>query len=1180
MKRKIEELEQGSFSRRTPELKVSPESLELRIPEGKQYRGVVTVGADDGSRVKGMVVSSDHRILIANEKFSGNTCDLVFGIDTGGLKSGDITEGRITILSSLGEKTLHLRAVIGEEADRAARKEITALDDFTKLCMKDLREGFRLFTGGQFFHILNGKNRPFRALYRGMSHNPVTYQHMEEFLIAAGKKSPVMLTLDKKQKAVYTLDVSQKDTLYIYKNTWGYIRMEIEVSGDFLQVEKKVVTSEDFIGRLYGLEYIVDRSRLGAGTRYGRIRIRTVYQVLDFEIEASAEEGLLSLSDSVRKRKILGLMRRYLDLQMKKLDYRTWYEQTSQTVQELKEGGESGPLRLFEAFLAYNQDENARAMELLWPVKEGELVLESAQEQAAYLYLAKQVELLPEERRDIAPLLRSLHQQAPEDFLILYLLFQEENVCETTPSRAMYMMEEIYGRGCASPFLYLTAWKMLESQETLLRRLSPFMIQVLRFALKKGLLTQEILERTAYLSSHLKEFSASVYRLLAGGYEQFRSREVLEAVCGLLMKGDPVKKEYFRWYALAVEQDLRITRLYEYYMETIPADSSMELPRPVRMYFLYNNTLGERKKAFLYASIIRHREQDEASYLSYYKQMADFALVSLTKGRIDENFAVLYREFLLKPEQKDQAEDLCRILFKRKLVCSDRKIRSVIVCHSALGEERSYPCQEGTAYVDIYSEDACVIFEDGKRRRFAATVEYTMERLIHEKEAALRCMDLQVAHTGLELYCCKEKSWQMEVNSRTLPCYRLAAENPDFTEEYRRQIRARLLEYYYRHRSERFMTDYLREMDFRAYASVDRVSMIVILIDRAMYEEAFGLAAEFGYEGIPEQKLLRLASRMILRKEREEDEELLCLAAYVAELGKYDEIILSYLRDYYLGSIQSMCWLWKRVKGFQLESYVLDERILLLSIFVHSFPADEAAVLGSYIAQHGRESVILSYLACTAASYFLQGRKTSGEIFRYIEKICEWGWKLDEVCRLALLKWYSGREELTEAQEKRARALLKEFNEKGLRFAFYSRLPAALTQACQIEDKIFVEEYFPAADRVVIHYQLTAEGQEPSGWSEEPMKNMYQGIFVKEFLLFYGETLTFYFSVQEDGKSRDTEKLQLSLADMDTAGITRYKLLNQILAARKLGNREVMEQAVEKYLWQDAYTAALFTLKK
>ena len=53
MKRKIEELEQGSFSRRTPELKVSPESLELRIPEGKQYRGVVTVGGETGTEAAG-----------------------------------------------------------------------------------------------------------------------------------------------------------------------------------------------------------------------------------------------------------------------------------------------------------------------------------------------------------------------------------------------------------------------------------------------------------------------------------------------------------------------------------------------------------------------------------------------------------------------------------------------------------------------------------------------------------------------------------------------------------------------------------------------------------------------------------------------------------------------------------------------------------------------------------------------------------------------------------------------------------------------------------------------------------------------------------------------------------------------------------------------------------------------
>ena len=146
MKRRIEELEQEKFSRCRPVLKVSPETVELRIPEGKQYRGAVTVGAEDGSRVRGLAVSEDHRILMANEKFSGNTCDLVFGIDTGGLKAGDLVEGRITILSSLGEKTVSVRAEIREETAETPEGEVRALDDFAKLCMKDLREGFRLFT--------------------------------------------------------------------------------------------------------------------------------------------------------------------------------------------------------------------------------------------------------------------------------------------------------------------------------------------------------------------------------------------------------------------------------------------------------------------------------------------------------------------------------------------------------------------------------------------------------------------------------------------------------------------------------------------------------------------------------------------------------------------------------------------------------------------------------------------------------------------------------------------------------------------------------------------------------------------------------------------------------------------------------------------------------------------------
>ena len=131
-----------------------------------------------------------------------------------------------------------------------------------------------------------------------------------------------------------------------------------------------------------------------------------------------------------------------------------------------------------------------------------------------------------------------------------------------------------------------------------------------------------------------------------------------------------------------------------------------------------------------------------------------------------------------------------------------------------------------------------------------------------------------------------------------------------------------------------------------------------------------------------------------------------------------------------------------------------------------------------------------------------------------------------------------------------------------------------------MEDKIFVERHFSHESSVVIHYRIRGEKQEDARWVSEPVKEMFRGIFVKEFLLFYGETLTWYLTVTEDGRSRDTEKEQISLTDVDTAGSTRYRLLNQILAARKLGSRELMDKAVKKFLWQDAYTSELFSLKR
>ena len=115
------------------------------------------------------------------------------------------------------------------------------------------------------------------------------------------------------------------------------------------------------------------------------------------------------------------------------MDYRTWYEQSSQTVRELLEENHTAAFQLYQAYLAFCNDENTRVLELLWPMKEGTLPLESIREKAGYLYLAKQADLLPREKKEIAPELRKYYQQQPDDFLLLYFLLQDEQLCDTMP---------------------------------------------------------------------------------------------------------------------------------------------------------------------------------------------------------------------------------------------------------------------------------------------------------------------------------------------------------------------------------------------------------------------------------------------------------------------------------------------------------------------------------------------------------------------------------------------------------------------------------------------------------------------------------------------------------------------------------------------------------------------------
>ena len=69
------------------------------------------------------------------------------------------------------------------------------------------------------------------------------------------------------------------------------------------------------------------------------------------------------------------------------------------------------------------------------------------------------------------------------------------------------------------------------------------------------MLTEELVMRFAYLTGYEKELlTRACISAMAMGYEAFPSDDTLEAICRYIMLGNPREPEYFRWFALAVEQ--------------------------------------------------------------------------------------------------------------------------------------------------------------------------------------------------------------------------------------------------------------------------------------------------------------------------------------------------------------------------------------------------------------------------------------------------------------------------------------------------------------------------------------------------------------------------------------------------------------------------------------------------
>lgn len=1172
MKIRIDRLLGDKFEYDMPELIFSQKEIRITIPPGVNEQGVLHVGTQEDRKIRGFVVSSHRRFVPGVEYFSGTAVQIPYGIDVGGLCPGDSCQGEMVLLTDLGECHIPFYIQIEERQPQSSVGRIRGREDFVRLARNSFREAFRLFTDPSFPEIADIQEGKARTLYEGMSQNPVTYQHMEEFLIGIGEKDPVYISLGEEQAEHYQLTETVQETLLIKRSGWGHLRLEIEVIGDLIQVDKRVVTDEDFIGSSFYLEYRIEGDDLGKGKRFGKIRVRDAYECLDYQVTASQNPKIQVDIDLYEKKQKLVLYKSYLRFRLHQQDYKVWVGESIKALEQMEEAGCDYPVyQVYKAYVYYMDDQQGLAREILLKYQDKNFTADDLELAGVYLYVCHLVDLL-KDRGKVVQKLRALYRQKPNSFLLFWVLVQLDDDLLLSTAKTLYMMEEQFDYGNRSPLLYLEAFTMIEKDISLLPHLNGFWIQVLLFAGRNRKIGEEMAVRIAYLSGYQKNFDPCLYKLLICLYEKYPKRDILEAICKSIMKGSPREKQFFPWFSRAVEENLRITSLFEYYMDTIDMDDQRMLPKNLRIYFLYNNTLSDNKKALVYANIVRHKEEDLHSYEDYRKIIEGFSKRKLKSGAMDENYAVLYHDCMDVLE----AEDLQKIVFTHRLYCDRPDIRYVIVRHEPLQDEEVYPCVNGLSYPQIYSEDAVIIFQDDKKRRYEATIDYNLRKLF-DKEMLEMCRQEGCTHPGFLLEQCGGPGG---MEGKDLDLFFQITQSRAFTPGYRDKVRKDLLDHYQSLGDAGQIEAFLSSIDVEEYVAVDKVQLAELLIEYGSYEKACQIYCRYGLEGVRLELSVRLCSRWILSREFGEDEEIEALALYVFQHKKYDEVILQYLMMHYLGPVAELYRLWVSARDFQMDTYQLEEKILAVSVFVGDYFWEGSQVLEHYVKNKGREQIIREYLTFWSYGYFVRQKTMPELVAQYLEAAYEREWHLELVCRLALLAYYCDKRRLTEVQSQQVRSLLEECYRKNLAFAFFRKLPRNLLGAYQLDDKVFVEYVTSPRAEVTIHYALDTGIGEGREYRQEPLPDLFEGIHGRTFTLFYGESIHYYFTVELDGEIKKTNEKTLTKSMAHQPQETKYQLINEILAAKKLGKTDAVKEKMTQYLEQEKFVESMFPIEE
>ncbi|MCR5000257.1 MAG: DUF5717 family protein [Lachnospiraceae bacterium] len=1177
----VDKLLNGVFDYDNGKLSFSVPRIEETIPAGGIYEGSFTIESLDDLPASGNVYTSSMRLVCRIDSFEAKNVDVTFLFDSTGLEPGDIIKGDVQIVSNKGEYYIPFAFSIVRSIVKSSMGSVKNLFHFTNQAQMSWEEAVSLFYSKEFLQVFEGNEKAQLIKYRGFCNQPGNEESVDDFLISVNKKQPITYSVDKNVHEFTDVTESLRCELPVRKSTWGYVHLSASTDCPFIRIEKEELTGNDFLGNVHRFVFFIEEDKLHEGRNFGRLIFESPHQTLTVTIIVSkrmSDEGL-RIERREKRNLTMRLMRCYIAFRTKHINVNTWVRDSLKIVERLNVLDEKNPeSRLFQAQLLLVSQ---RFNEAKWIIDHvaSDLKIQRKEPTLYSYYLYLTTLYLRDEAyiNEVAAEVEDMYKRNRNDYRILWTLMYLDEDLSSNHAQKIELIEEQYKNGCRSPIMYVEAYQYYVNNPVTLSRLNDFEIQILTWAARNGLMNNELCRQILYLCARTKDFSEGLLKLLIRIYRINEDPDVVSAICSMLIKEGKVDTEYFEWYSMGVEMELRITKLYEYYMLSIPLDREELLPKSVIMYFGFKNHMDYVHIAYLYANMLRHRFEVQRLCEEYEPAMKEFAIEQIRKGHINRDLAYLYEQVIQADElTPDVVNDFVRLLFSYDITVDDG-IRNICVIQEEFEGERVYPVENNHAYPDIYSSNFMVFGEKENGVRMILP-DRCINRLMNEAAYVPYIKNYVVDNPGFNLYLCTGRRHFITVDDDNVDFCRNLVDSIDIRESFKRDVRMELLRHYYDNNEISTLDEFLINIDPRILNAKDRAELIGYFVIRGMYDEAYDIITVYGAEKVPVKTVVRICSHMISRKEELYDVMLVKVAYHAFINGKYDVQTLQYLVDNFNGLTKELRNLWKAAGQFDLDCDKLMEKLIIQMLTTRTTIGEKDQLFEEYVKKGSNTRVELAYLSYNAYDYFIKERMLDPGIFVHLAKNYRRGEELNDACKLALLKYHA--EDEKEYDDRTAAMLvefIREFLQKNIFFVFFREFIDIMPELSVYNDKTIVEYRTDPNVRVLLHYIIEGDEEEENYHTEE-MRNMYGGVFSREFILFFGENLQYYITEESAGHEALTFSDSVSISDVVSAGReSRYDLLNDMVVSKTLQDEDTLIQLMEEYVMDECFTDKVFT---